>query len=481
MPKRKPSWEFKVAPDAVTGEQWSPWAHQLDSFERWKDKAQYAPLWEMGTGKTSIGANLLARRFARKDVAKAVILLPQQVSYAWQHELWAGHGLPSLNLSDVGSSAKREKMLRENKATIALMNYEGLVGIEDPLLDWLGKDYASLADESTFIKNARAQCTKAADRIGYDAHIRHIFTGTLLPQGPQDVFGQYLFLDHTIYGRSFVNFRSQWLKMGGFQAKQILGLQRGKEEAFNELIYSVADRRTKAECLGMPPKNYATPVRYKLSPAEKKVYDDLAQHWVAEVRSGKITTTNGMTRSLRLAQACTGFVGDREAGETKIYDIGSGSKLKALDGLLDTVDGKVIVWCAWLKNVQDISKLLTKRKIKHVIYDSTNKDKHGAEMAFRSDPDIRVFLGTGTSGGPGLNLQGPEVKTVIYFSQNYSNFYRMQSEDRAHRGSIKHTVTIIDMVAEKTVEESIIKGLRGKRDFQEFLLQDPEKFVGGLL
>tara|TARA_R110002094_G_scaffold152120_1_gene140094 strand:+ start:80 stop:247 length:168 start_codon:yes stop_codon:yes gene_type:complete len=40
----------------------------------------------------------------------------------------------------------------------------------------------------------------------------------------------------------------------------------------------------------------------------------------------------------------------------------------------------------------------------------------------------------------------------------------MQSEDRAHRIGQRNTVTYVDLIAEGTIDEKIVKALRGKMD-----------------
>jgi SNF2 family DNA or RNA helicase len=51
---------------------------------------------------------------------------------------------------------------------------------------------------------------------------------------------------------------------------------------------------------------------------------------------------------------------------------------------------------------------------------------------------------------------------VIYYSNGYDLEKRLQSEDRAHRIGQKKTVTYIDLIAEDTVDEKIVKALREK-------------------
>ena len=54
------------------------------------------------------------------------------------------------------------------------------------------------------------------------------------------------------------------------------------------------------------------------------------------------------------------------------------------------------------------------------------------------------------------------ANTVIYYSNGYDLEKRLQSEDRAHRIGQKKNVTYIDIMADKTVDEKIVKSLRDK-------------------
>ena len=54
------------------------------------------------------------------------------------------------------------------------------------------------------------------------------------------------------------------------------------------------------------------------------------------------------------------------------------------------------------------------------------------------------------------------ANTIIYYSNGYDLEKRLQSEDRAHRIGQKKNVTYIDIIAEDTVDEKIVKALREK-------------------
>ena len=70
------------------------------------------------------------------------------------------------------------------------------------------------------------------------------------------------------------------------------------------------------------------------------------------------------------------------------------------------------------------------------------------------------MVGTPQTGGYGITLTA--ASTVIYYSNGYDLEKRLQSEDRAHRIGQKKTVTYVDLIAEDTVDNKIVKALRKK-------------------
>ena len=469
-----------------------PFAHQLATYDFAKDREYAALFLEMGLGKTAIVINLCEHHFQAGHIAKALIVCPLSLCDTWQEEVV--RCFPNrkvLNLCDRAGTAGKLRLMEEaDAADYILINYDALGDPKRHLSNFgaelhkylLGLDKKLLicCDESTYIKNALAGRSKGVLALGVLAGYRIVMTGTPLPQGPQDAFGQYAFLKEDLFGRYYTNFRNNWFVMHPVWKTKVLGFRPGKEELFKEILYSCAIRFTKDQCTDLPPKLYETRT-YKLSPEQQAFYNEFARQWVAEVEEHKISATNGVVKSMRLAQSCTGFVGDSDEEGCHVNRVfKDNAKLDLLMEVLDEVEGKVIIWCAWRKNVADVCQRLRLAGIKHVDYTGETPDRREHEMAFREDPSVRCFVGTGSAGGMGLNLQGPQVRTVVYFSQDYKVLTRQQSEDRAHRGGIKHNVTIIDLVAKGTAEEAIVKALRKGVRLQDRILEAPAAFVRGL-
>ena len=86
---------------------------------------------------------------------------------------------------------------------------------------------------------------------------------------------------------------------------------------------------------------------------------------------------------------------------------------------------------------------------------------------------MRFFVGNQQPAGYGLTLTA--ASTVVYYSNNYDLEKRIQSEDRAHRIGQKNNVTYIDLIAEKTVDERIVKALRNKINIASVVLGEDFK------
>jgi len=181
---------------------------------------------------------------------------------------------------------------------------------------------------------------------------------------------------------------------------------------------------------------------------------------LAELHGEKMTTVNALTQLMRLQQITCGHF---KADDGTVQEIKS-NRLTELMDVLEEIEGKAIIWAHWQS---DIKKIIEEIKKVHgpgsVIdyYGLTPQDEREANIRkFQDDPKYRFFVGTPSTGGYGITLTA--ANTVIYYSNGYDLEKRLQSEDRAHRIGQKKSVTYVDILAEKTVDEKIVKALRNK-------------------
>jgi SNF2 family DNA or RNA helicase len=229
------------------------------------------------------------------------------------------------------------------------------------------------------------------------------------------------------------------------------------EEIENKLP-NFSFRVTKEECLDLPKKLYT--VRYvQLTDEQKKLYDQIESEARANLQQNEMTVNNVLTEILRLHQITAGFfTGDSGTVELK------NNKLNTLMEVVESIEGKAIIWANWVHNIEQIKEELIKEygvNSTVTFYGKvTSEQRTEAIKQFHNNPECRFFVANPSTGGYGLTLT--QATTVIYYSNSYNAEHRMQSEERAHRIGQTEKVTYVDLITEDTVDEKIVKALKTK-------------------
>ena len=177
--------------------------------------------------------------------------------------------------------------------------------------------------------------------------------------------------------------------------------------------------------------------------------------------NGKVTTTmTVLTQLMRLHQiTCGHFTAD----DGSVQSVKS-NRMNELMSILEDMDGKAIIWANYQRDIENIVDEITDKYGPESVVDyyglTPQEDRQNNIQRFQNDPECRFILGTPQTGGYGITLTA--ANTVIYYSNGYDLEKRLQSEDRAHRIGQKKAVTYVDLMAEKTVDEKIVKALRKK-------------------
>lgn len=183
-----------------------------------------------------------------------------------------------------------------------------------------------------------------------------------------------------------------------------------------------------------------------------------------------LSSTNALTTLMKLQQINCGHIKDDD-GVTHMIPNG---RISALLEFLETIpDKKAIIWGYFRADMAAIEAALKEHYPgKAVFYHGGKNDEErkAAVQAFRMHPEVLYFVGTQATGGRSLTLV--EADTTIYYSQGYNLEHRLQSEDRNHRIGQRKTVTYIDLIVPRTVDEKISRALRSKRDLAATILND---------
>jgi SNF2 family DNA or RNA helicase len=469
-----------------------PYEHQLKALGACYNKENFALFMEMGTGKSKVLVDNIAMLYDKGKINAALVIAPKGVYRNWERQEIPVH-MPEHVVYQIvtWSPSNTKKQQQENsklfkhgdELVIFLMNIEafstkkGLVIAEKFLLS---HSALMAIDESTTIKSPTASRTKSVLNLRRYAKYRRILTGSPVTKSPLDLYTQCYFLDPLYLDfSSYYTFRNRYALMverssGSHTYKLVTGYTRLDE--LNSKLDKFSYRVLKEDCLDLPDKVYMKR-NVPLTPEQIKAYDSMKKNAVAVLQNSQTTAASALAQMVRLHQITCGHL-KTDSGEVKHL---KNNRVNELLNILEEIDGKVIIWAIYRHDIQQIREILSERygeeTVESFYGDTPEIDRQDIVIRFqdRKDP-LRFFIGNPRTGGYGLTLTASH--TVIYYSNSYDLEIRLQSEDRAHRISQTKKVTYIDLMSEGTVDEFIIKNLRGKINLANKVLgEDLKKWL----
>ena len=228
----------------------------------------------------------------------------------------------------------------------------------------------------------------------------------------------------------------------------------------SEKIQPFSERVLKDDCLDLPKKTYMKRMVTMTGPQEK-VYKEMKKYAFAQLDGKQVTTSTVMVQLMRLHQiTCGHFTAD----DGTVQEIPS-RRMDELMDILDEVEGKIVIWSHYQKDVQRImEKIKKKYDSEDIVVDyyglTPQEERQSNIKKFQEDDKCRFFVGTTQTGGYGITLTA--ASTMIYFSNGYDLEKRQQSEARIDRIGQTKPMTYIDIMTEETIDEKIVKALRKK-------------------
>ena len=448
-----------------------PWRHQIEAFqfamERLIRGAGAAMLaLEMGTGKTLVSLMLLSGTGAKRTL----IACPLRVVPVWQAQIDRHLDLPMviLALDDSAGSVAGKQKLAEEKLRLAeatgqpfvlIINYDSVW--RDPFGPWAEKQAWDLviADESHKLKKPGGKASLYFKRLRPPARHRLALTGTPMPHSPLDIYAQFRFLDIAPFGPSFNAFRQKFAVMGGFQNKQVTGFKNLDE--LEALMRTITFRVSK-DILDLPPETHVT-YHCVLSPEAQRIYRDLEEDFIAEVKDGTVTAANAMVKLLRLQQVAGGWA---KTDDGQLHRVDSAKQNLLKDTLEDIGSSEpVVVFCRFHADMDAVHEVC--REL----------DYQSLELSGRQDDLKRWQEGEGQilavqigSGGVGVDLT--RARYSLYYSLSFSLGEYDQALSRIHRPGQTRPVEHIHLVVRNTVDEKILRALEKRAEVIQAILAE---------
>jgi SNF2 family DNA or RNA helicase len=452
-----------------------PYKHQLTALEKSWNRETYAYFMEMGTGKTKVLIDNAAMLYDKGKINGLLIVAPKGVVGTWYNNEIPAHLPNHIENVTILWQSNITKKQRENLESlfeveeslhILIMNVEAFSTTKgvDFAKKFLSCHETLMAiDESTTIKNPSAKRTKSIVDLSEMAKYRRIMTGSPVTKNPLDLYSQCKFLSPWLLDfTSYYAFRNRYAQMKTIHVQgrsiQVVDKFQNLGELSNQLK-GFSYRVLKEDCLDLPEKIYMKR-QIKLSSEQLKLYDQMKKEALAVLNGKRVTTVNALTQLMRLQQITCGHFTADDGSTQRIKN----NRVDELMDVLEETEGKAIIWAHYQWDIKDIIKEIVKVHGPGSVvdyYGLTPQDERQPNIKkFQDDPRCRFIVGTPSTGGYGITLTA--ANTVIYYSNGYDLEKRLQSEDRAHRIGQKKSVTYVDILAEETVDEKIVKSLRKK-------------------
>lgn len=476
--------KFTIPPPALfkpSAQDWKPAAFQKKAVKFLVEHAAAGLFLDPGLRKTS--ATLAAIAFLRKRrlVKRVLVIAPLRVCYlVWPAEatLWKDfHGLRVVVLH----GDDKEERLRE-EADLYVINPAGL--------DWLTgsvdgttpnrKRWASLnfdtlvVDELTQFKHTKSKRFKLLKKLLPSFKRRWGLTGSPAANNLEDLFGQVYVLDEgAALGKFITHFRSRYFDPPTFGFRWTI--RPGDDELIFKKLKPLALRMAAEDYLDLPQLRENI-IRVELPPKARKIYSDMESELLAILASDDIiTAANAGVALAKCRQVCSGavyldptFDGAQTAGPKEWREIHE-AKLDALEELVDSLQGQPLLVGYEFRH--DLERLL-KRFGKHTPYlggGTSMKETVRIADAWNAGA-VKLLLAHPMAAGHGLNLQGSSGQHVAWFTLTWDYELLDQFNRRIYRSGTKAKhVTIHQLVARDTVDESVLSALRSKRKGQAAL------------
>lgn len=449
-------------PEHVTHSPLFPYQREGMLHLAFKERALLAD--EMGLGKTiqTIAACALLHRLGKAH--RALVVTPASLKAEWEEQIKKFTDLP-LRLVFGGRVLRSQIYGDPETPFFTIANYEQIVQDSLDINARLRPDIVIL-DEAQRIKNWSTKTAQAVKRL--ESRYAFVLTGTPIENRIDELRSIVDFLDPSILGPLF-RFNREYYQLD----------ERGRPEGYKNLdklrtrVRPILLRRRKAEVETELPDRRDKNHFVTLTPAMRDEYNGLLKQVAELLRIAKhrpLTPKQQdilmiLLNMMRMVCDSPGIMKNNPSRDCPKLD----ELARVLDECLADPDVKVIIFSEWTGMLERVREWADKTRIGFAWHTGSvpQKQRRAEILAFRQDPDCRLFLST-DSGGVGLNLQNASV--VINCDLPWNPAKLEQRIARAWRKNQLRTVTVVNLIAEGTIEHGMLASLSQKMELAQGVL-----------
>lgn len=418
-----------------------------------------AVLLQMGLGKSVITLSAIQElAFERFEISRVLVIAPLRVARdTWPAEIQKWEHLQGLTYSvAVGTVPERIAALKQN-TLIHIINRENVPW----LLEQSGLPFQYdmvVIDELSSFKSYQAKRFRSLMKVRPKVKRFVGLTGTPSSNGLMDLWAEFRLLDMgKRLGRFITHFREEFFLPDKRSAQQVFTWKpkAGAEEEIYRQISDITISMKSTDFLQMP-EYVSNRVPVKLSPAERKTYEELKRELVTSLQGQEIDAVNAASLSGKLCQLANGGIYDSEHRALCFH----ARKLDALEDIIEAANGQPVLVAYWFKH--DLARIQEHFAVREI--------RSSRDIADWNSGNIPVACIHPASAGHGLNLQAGG-NTLVWFGLTWSLELYQQTNARLWRqGQKANTVVIHHIVTADTIDEQILAALERKDTTQTALM-----------
>ncbi len=431
---------------------------------------------EIGMGKTLTILETYRQLTKINERLKLFVVCPLSlIEGAWGEDIKKFTKYHYRNLHE-----KRKRKQKKPPFDIYIVNYEWL--LHNDLLKHVGSDQDSaiVLDESSKIKNHKAEITKRLLDINHMFKYRIIMSGTPAPNIESEYWAQMTFLNYGIFHYKFNAFKNHFFHLSrGNQVMQGQFMTRASaREIFSKgWQYDITDEKRKElmlrikphchyadkeKCLDLPDRIDEIRDIY-MQPKQSAVYNQMKKHCIAEIEGQDIIAQVALTKIMKLRQITSGFAFD-DNGVARAIDGGSPKITELLNIIEQTGKKQLIIWCQFHWEIEALRQILGNCS---VLYSKVPANKRQEEIENFKNGANRFLIAHPASAGHGLTFVNCSIE--VFFSLNYSWEQYEQAKGRTHRPGQTSKCVYIHLICEDTIDRIIYDVLGRKAGSQELI------------
>jgi hypothetical protein len=426
---------------------------------------------EMGLGKTiqAIAACALLHHLGK--ASRVLVVTPASLKAEWEEQIQRFTTL-SLRLVFGGRNARVRLYTDSAPPFFTIANYEQVLADSLDINAHLRPDIVVL-DEAQRIKNWSTKIAQAVKRL--QSRYAFVLSGTPIENRIDELRSLVDFLDPSALGplfrfnREFYTFDEKG-RPSGYQNLTVL----------RERVRPFLLRRRKADVETELPDRTDRNLFVSLTPAMRSEYGAYEKQVAELVQIAKRRPLTPKEQDLlmilmnimRMICDSPSLVKDNPCQDCpKLEELA-----RLLEESLSDPDVKVIVFSEWTGMLEKVRAWAENEEIGFAWHtgDVPQQRRRAEILAFRNDPDCRLFLST-DSGGVGLNLQNASV--VINCDLPWNPAKLEQRIARAWRKNQRRAVTVVNLIAEKTIEHGMLGSLARKTELAQGVLDGIENLA----